>query len=39
MCSKCETIALGDTAIQCPNCGETFSDYQAMKVNSNQREL
>ena len=39
MCSKCETIALDDTAIQCPNCGETFSNYQAMKTKSKPREL
>jgi len=39
MCSKCETIAIGNSATKCPNCGETFSDYQTMKVDSKLGEL
>jgi len=34
MCLKCKTIALGNTATVCPNCGESFMNYQTMKENS-----
>ncbi len=39
MCSKCKTIAIGNDATKCPNCGEPFSDYQTMKVDLKLREL
>ena len=28
ICSKCETIAIGDNATQCPDCGVTLSGYR-----------
>jgi len=34
MCLKCETIALGNTAEKCPNCGETLVGYQTMMLDS-----
>jgi len=39
ICPKCETIALGDSAILCPDCGESLLDYQTMKVNLKTRSL
>jgi len=39
ICSKCETIVLGDTAKECPNCDESFSSYQSLRVNLGLEEL
>jgi len=38
MCSKCETIALGNKSEKCPNCGETFLDYQTAILDSDLRD-
>ena len=39
MCLKCETIALGDDILLCPDCGEPFLNYQTTKVNLDASEL
>ena len=39
ICSKCETIVLGDTVKECPNCDESFSSYQSLRVDLGLEEL
>jgi len=38
ICIKCKTIAIGNEATKCPDCGEPLSNYQTMKDNSKLRE-
>ncbi len=39
MCPKCETIALGDRAVLCPNCDEAFLDCLTITIDSELRKL
>jgi len=31
VCPKCQTLALGDKAMRCPNCDEPLLDFKTLK--------